>query len=211
MKFPYLTAFGKQNGWYRVGPLARVNNCDFIDTSLAEVARIEFKQHSGEAMVHSTLAFHWARLIEVLHCAESIKTLLHDPDLLSNDLVAQGEKRYEGIGVIEAPRGTLFHHYQVDENDIVTKANLIVSTTSNNTAMNESVRQVAAEYLSGHELTEPLLNNIEVAIRAYDPCLSCATHAVGKMPLQLELINADGQLVDQLTRHSNGEFVRESA
>ena len=211
MKFPYLTAFGKQNGWYRVGPLARVNNCDFIDTPLAEIARIEFKQHSDEAMVHSTLAFHWARLIEALHCAESIKTLLHDPDLLSNDLVAQGEKRYEGIGVIEAPRGTLFHHYQVDENDIVTKANLIVSTTSNNTAMNESVRQVAVEYLSGHELTEPLLNNIEVAIRAYDPCLSCATHAVGKMPLQLELINAEGQLVDQLTRHSNGEFVRESA
>lgn len=208
MKFPYLTSIGKDQGWYRVGPLARVNNCDFINTPLAEAARIEFKQHGGDTMVHSTLAFHWARLIEVLHCAESIKTLLHDPDLMRGELVAQGEKRYEGIGVIEAPRGTLFHHYQVDEHDIVTKANLIVSTTSNNMAMNESVRQVAAEYLSGHELTEPLLNNIEVAIRAYDPCLSCATHAVGKMPLQLELIDAQGQLVDQLVRHSNGEFSR---
>jgi NAD-reducing hydrogenase large subunit len=207
MKFPYLTALGIESGWYRVGPLARVNNCDFIDTPLAEAARVEFKAHSGEALVHSTLAFHWARLIELLHSAESIKTLLHDPAVMKGELVAKGEKRYEGIGVIEAPRGTLFHHYQVDENDIVTKANLIVSTTSNNMGMNESVRQVAAEYLSGQELTEPLLNNLEVAIRAYDPCLSCATHAVGKMPLQLELVNVQGQLVDQLTRHSDGEFV----
>lgn len=210
MKFPYLTALGKADGWYRVGPLARVNNCDFIDTPLAEAARVEFKQHGGATMVHSTLAFHWTRMIELLHCAESIQTLLNDPDLLSNDLVAKGEKRYEGIGVIEAPRGTLFHHYQIDENDIVTKANLIVSTTSNNTAMNESVRQVAAEYLSGRELTEPLLNNLEVAIRAYDPCLSCATHAVGKMPLQLELVDADGELVDKLVRHSSGEFIHGS-
>ncbi len=206
MKFPFLTSLGTAKGWYRVGPLARVNNCDFIDTPMAEAARIEFKQHGGEAMVHSTLAYHWARLIEMLHCAESIKTLLHDPDIMSSDLVAKGEKRYEGIGVIEAPRGTLIHHYQVDENDIVTKANLIVSTTNNNMGMNESVRQVAAEYLSGRELTEPLLNNLEVAIRAYDPCLSCATHAVGKMPLQLELLDAEGKLVDQLIRHSNGEF-----
>ncbi|MGZ4958297.1 MAG: Ni/Fe hydrogenase subunit alpha [Methylomonas sp.] len=204
MKFPYLTSLGMAEGWYRVGPLARVNNCDFIDTPLAEAARVEFKQHGGEAMVHSTLAYHWARLIEVLHCAESIKTLLHDPDIMSSDLVAKGEKRYEGIGVIEAPRGTLFHHYQIDEDDIITKANLIVSTTSNNMGMNESVRQVAAEYLSGRELTEPLLNNLEVAIRAYDPCLSCATHAIGKMPLQLELLDAEGNLVDQLTRHSDG-------
>jgi len=208
MKFPYLLSLGKENGWYRVGPLARVNNCDFIDTPLAEAARLEFKAHSGEAMVHSTLAFHWARLIELLHCAESIKILLHDPDIIGHDLVTQGEKRFEGIGVIEAPRGTLFHHYQVDENDIVTKANLIVSTTSNNMAMNESVRQVAATYLSGRELNEPLLNNLEVAIRAYDPCLSCATHAVGKMPLQLELVDAEGNLVDKLVKHNDGTIDR---
>lgn len=208
MKFPYLLSLGKENGWYRVGPLARVNNCDYIDTPLAEAARVEFKAHSSEAMVHSTLAFHWTRLIETLHCAESIKELLHDPDIMAGELVAQGEKRYEGVGVIEAPRGTLFHHYQVDENDIVTKANLIVSTTSNNMGMNESVRQVAAEYLSGRELTEPLLNNLEVAIRAYDPCLSCATHAVGKMPLQLELLDADGKLIDKLVKHNNGQIER---
>ncbi len=211
MKFPYLLSLGKEDGWYRVGPLARVNNCDSIDTPLAEAARVEFKAHGGEAMVHSTLAFHWARLIETLHCAESIKTLLHDPDILSGELVTQGEKRYEGIGVIEAPRGTLFHHYQVDENDIVTKANLIVSTTSNNMGMNESVRQVAAEYLSGRELTEPLLNNLEVAIRAYDPCLSCATHAVGKMPLQLELVNSQGEVIDTLVKRSNGHIERPNA
>lgn len=208
MKFPYLLSQGKEEGWYRVGPLARVNNCDFINTPLAEAARVKFMAHSPEAMVHSTLAFHWARLIEVLHCAESIKELLHDADLLVGELVAQGEKRYEGIGVIEAPRGTLFHHYQVDDNDIVTKANLIVSTTSNNQAMNESVRQVAAEYLSGRELTEPLLNNLEVAIRAYDPCLSCATHAVGKMPLQLELRDIDGVLIDKLIKHDTGDIER---
>ena len=209
MKFPYLLTLGKENGWYRVGPLARVNNCDYIDTPLAEAARIGFKHHSKEAMVHSTLAFHWARMIEALNCAESIKELLNDPEILSNDLVAKGEKRYEGIGVIEAPRGTLFHHYQIDENDIVTKANLIVSTTSNNMGMNESVRQVAAEYLSGQELTEPLLNNLEVAIRAYDPCLSCATHAVGKMPLQLELFNAEGQLIDKLAKRSDGVITKD--
>jgi len=210
MKFPYLLSMGKENGWYRVGPLARVNNCDYINTPLAEAARAEFKAHSGEAMLHSTLAFHWARMVEILHCAESIKELLHDPDIMGHELVAQGERRYEGVGVIEAPRGTLFHHYQVDENDIVTKANLIVSTTSNNMGMNESVRQVAAEYLSGRELTEPLLNNLEVAIRAYDPCLSCATHAMGKMPLQLELIDAEGTLIDKLVKHSSGQIERPS-
>ena len=208
MKFPYLTSIGKENGWYRVGPLARVNNCDYINTPLAEKQRVAFKAHSGEAMVHSMLAFHWARLIEVLHCAESIKELLHDPDVLKHEEPEKGEKRFEGVGVIEAPRGTLFHHYQVDENDIVTKANLIVSTTSNNMGMNESVRQVAAEYLSGQELTEPLLNNLEVAIRAYDPCLSCATHAVGKMPLQLELVNAQGEMIDKLVKHDTGKIER---
>lgn len=209
MKFPYLTSIGKEEGWYRVGPLARINNCDYINTDIAEKQRREFKAHGGaENMVHSTLAFHWARLIELLHCAESIKELLNDPDVLKYEEPAKGERRLEGIGVIEATRGTLFHHYQVDENDIVTKANLIVSTTSNNMGMNESVRQVAAEYLSGQELTEPLLNNLEVAIRAYDPCLSCATHAVGKMPLQLELVNAQGDLVDKLIKHDTGEIQR---
>jgi NAD-reducing hydrogenase large subunit len=207
-KFPYIVSLGKQQGWYRVGPLARINNCAYISTPKAEAARQDFKAHGGETMIHSTLAYHWARLIEALHCAEAIEDLLHDADIMSDDLVAQGEKRLQGIGVIEAPRGTLFHHYQINEDDIVTKANLIVSTTNNNQAMNESVRQVAAQYLSGQELTEALLNQIEVAIRAYDPCLSCATHALGKMPLQLELLDAQGQLVDSIAKTSDGVMSR---
>ncbi len=209
MKFPFLLSLGQEQGWYRVGPLARVNNCDFISTPRAEKCRKTFKNHSQAALVQSTLAFHWARLIEALHCAEAIKELLHDPDIMGAERVAQGEKRFEGIGVIEAPRGTLFHHSQVDENDIVTKANLIVSTTNNNQAMNESVRQVAAEYLSGTELNETLLNQLEVAIRAYDPCLSCATHAMGKMPLQVELLDANEQRLDRLFKHSTGQIERE--
>ncbi len=206
MKFPYFLSLGKQDGWYRVGPLARINVCDFINTPKAEAARQQLMNISDEKMVHSTLAYHWARLIEILHCAEAIKDLLHDADIMGSDLVAVGEKRREGIGVIEAPRGTLFHHYQIDEHDIVTKANLIVSTTSNNQAMNESVRQVAATYLDGLEITEPLLNHLEVAIRAYDPCLSCATHALGKMPLAVELVNTEGQIVSQLFKSSTGEI-----
>ncbi|NBY21654.1 MAG: Ni/Fe hydrogenase subunit alpha, partial [Gammaproteobacteria bacterium] len=125
---------------------------------------------------------------------------LQDRDLLGQDLLVQGEKRFEGIGVIEAPRGTLFHHYVINEEDLVVKANLIVSTTSNNQAMNESIRQVAATYLNGQEPNEGLLNHLEVAIRAYDPCLSCATHALGKMPLELEILNEEGALINRFKR-----------
>ena len=197
MKFPYLRALGSETGWYRVGPLARINNCDFIPTPLAEQARREFVQHGNGRPVDASLAYHWARMIEAVHCAEAIRELLHDPELLGHDLQAEGDgtKHREGIGVIEAPRGTLFHHYRLNEEGLVEKANLIVSTTNNNRAMNEAIRQVAAEYLDGRTLTEGLLNRIEVAIRAYDPCLSCATHAMGKMPLQVELYDADGKLL----------------
>jgi NAD-reducing hydrogenase large subunit len=134
--------------------------------------------------------------------------LLRDPDLLSNDLVTKGEKRLEGVGVIEAPRGTLFHHYKINEDDVVVQANLIVSTTNNNQAMNEAVRAVAARYLDGKEVTEGLLNHLEVAIRAYDPCLSCATHALGKMPLELELVDAGGDVIDRIAKSSEGRISR---
>lgn len=200
MKFPYIVSRGPELGWYRVGPLARINNCDFITTPLAETARQEFAAYGAGNPVHGSLAFHWARMIEVLHSAEAIGELLLDPDIMGDDLVAHGQKRYEGIGVIEAPRGTLFHHYCVNDEDIVTRANLIVSTTSNNTAMNESIRQVAATYLDGQTVTEGLLNHLEVAIRAYDPCLSCATHALGKMPLELELLDVNEQVVSRIQR-----------
>ncbi len=207
MKFPFLTELGMDDGWYRVGPLARVNNCDYIDSPLAEELRLEFKEHGDNGMLQAPLAYHWARMIELVHCAEKIRELLLDPEILGTDLINRRQKRNSfGIGVIEATRGTLFHHYEVDEDDLVRRANLIVSTTHNNQAMNESIRQVARKHLSGKELTEPLLNNIEVAIRAYDPCLSCATHAVGKMPLVVELRNSAGELVDRLQKNSDGKF-----
>ncbi|MDD5037345.1 MAG: Ni/Fe hydrogenase subunit alpha, partial [Methylococcaceae bacterium] len=208
MKFPYIVELGREHGWYRVGPLARVNNCDFISTPLAEAARQDFVAQSRGGPVHESLAYHWARMIEMLHCAESIRELLHDADILGRDLVACGEKRLEGVGVIEAPRGTLIHHYRIDENDLVTQANLIVSTTHNNQAMNEAVRAVAVRYLDGRVLTEGLLNHLEVAIRAYDPCLSCATHALGKMPLALELLDAQGKRVDRISKGSDGKIER---
>jgi len=209
MKFPYLSALGIEQGWYRVGPLARVNNCDTISTPLAEAARQRFKTFGQGKFVHDTLAYHWARMIEALHCAESIHALLHDPEIVGTELmVKKGERQSQGIGVIEAPRGTLFHDYQVNEEGLVTKANLIVSTTSNNQAMNESVRSVANQYLDGQKITEALLNHLEVAVRAYDPCLSCATHALGKMPLQITLLATDGTVVDQLTKGSDGKIHR---
>jgi len=149
---------------------------------------------------HSTMAYHWARLIETLYAAERIKELLNDPDLQGEDLVVTGERRNEGIAIIEAPRGTLFHHYQVDDNDQVTMANLIVSTTSNNQPMNEAVRVVAEDYIVGKEVTEPVLNLVEVAIRAYDPCLSCATHAIGQMPLIVTLEDSNGTVLDKKAR-----------
>ena len=114
MKFPYIVELGKQKGMYRVGPLARVNNCDFIDMPLAEAARLEFKAFVSEGLVQSTLAYHWARMIEALYCAEGIQSLLNDNELLGSDLRTSGEFREQGVGVLEAPRGTLFHHYQMD-------------------------------------------------------------------------------------------------
>jgi NAD-reducing hydrogenase large subunit len=200
MKFPHLRQFGPDLGWYKVGPLARVQNCDVIPSPLAEAERQEFSAYGGTEPIHATLAYHWARMIEMLHCAEVIRELLDDADLLSGELVAAGPRAREGVGVIEAPRGTLIHHYRVDDDDLVSWCNLIVSTTHNNQAMNSAVRSVARRYLNGRQLTEGLLNHIEVAIRAFDPCLSCATHALGKMPLVLELVEADGMVVEQVVR-----------
>ncbi len=196
MKFPFIKDLGTDKGWYRVGPLARVNTADFIDTPEAEAARKEFMAVTGGKPNNITMAYHWARMIEVLHSAEKIKDLLLDEDLQGDDLVVKGERRSEGVGLIEAPRGTLFHHYKVNEDDQVTMCNLIVSTTNNNVPMNLAVEGVAKKYLSGTEITEGLLNRVEVAIRAYDPCLSCATHALGKMPLTVSVVDHDGQIVD---------------
>jgi len=208
MKFPYLRELGPEAGWYKVGPLARVQNCDQIPTPFADAERREFVDFGGGQPIHATLAYHWARMIEMLFAAEEIKELLHDDDLLGDDLVVTGESRRRGVGVIEAPRGTLIHHYRLNANDQVMRANLIVSTTHNNQALNHAIRQVAKRYLDGRTLTEGLLNHIEVAIRAFDPCLSCATHALGQMPLEVELVDATGARVDALRRDGDGGVER---
>jgi len=206
MKFPFIISEGPENGWYRVGPLARLNVCDRIPTPLAEEERRVFALAGQGEMHFASLAYHWARMIELLHAAEGIRELLEDPDILGKDLITQGERALVGVGLVEAPRGTLFHHYKINENDAIEKANLIVSTTHNNQAMNTAVREVAAQYLDGQQITEGLLNHIEVAIRAYDPCLSCATHALGKMPLEVELLDTCGQVVDRRVKGPEGDL-----
>jgi NAD-reducing hydrogenase large subunit len=200
LKFPFIKALGSGKGWYRVGPLARMNVVRFIDTPLAEAARQEFRKLGDGQPINASMAYHWARMIEVLHAGEKIKELLFDADLQGTDLVVSGQRRSEGIGVIEAPRGTLFHHYRVDDDDLITMVNLIVSTTNNNEAMNLAVAEVAREHLSGVQITEGLLNHIEVAVRAYDPCLSCGTHALGQMDLEVTLLGPDGHVLDQKAR-----------
>ncbi|NLS92509.1 MAG: Ni/Fe hydrogenase subunit alpha [Planctomycetaceae bacterium] len=198
MKFPFIRSLGPEEGWYRVGPLARLNTCSRIDTPKAEAARKAFFAAVGGAPCNVTLAYHWTRMIELLHAMERIEILLNDTDLQGDDLVVAGDRREEAVAILEAPRGTLFHHYRIDSNDQVVMANLIVSTTSNNEPMNRAVRKVAEDHLSGKpEITESLLNHVEVAIRAYDPCLSCATHAMGRMPMELVLIDAGGDVIER--------------
>ncbi len=216
MKFPFLRSLGAELGSYRVGPLVRLQNCDFIPSPLAEAQRREFIAWGRGETVHAALAYHWARMVELLHCTEVIAQLLDDPAILGGELMAEGARQQSpqagaarrwGVGVIEAPRGTLIHDYEVGDDDLVTRCNLIVATTHNNQAMNQAVRWVAREYLDGRELTEGLLNRIEVAIRAYDPCLSCATHALGQMPLVLELLGPQGELLDRVVKSPSGQFL----
>jgi NAD-reducing hydrogenase large subunit len=201
MKFPYLRALGKADGWYRVGPLARLNVCDFIPTPRAQKQFETFRAYTKGKPNNMSLHTHWARLIELLHAAEVIKELLVDKDLQGEKLVKTGRRAPEGVGLVEAPRGTLFHHYRVNADDQIAMANLIVSTTNNNEPMNRAVNWVATTMLSGQpEITEGMLNRVEVAIRAYDPCLSCATHALGAMPLEVTLEGPDGRVLQRKVR-----------
>ena len=198
MKFPYLTHLGKEKGWYRVGPLARCNTAEFIPTPLAQKEFEIFKAYTNGKPNNMSMHMHWARLIELLHSGEMIRELLNDPDLQNDDLVVKGTKTNEGVGVIEAPRGTLFHHYKINDKDQIEMANLIVSTTNNNEPMNVAVNKVAVDFMTGQkEITEGMMNAVEVAIRAYDPCLSCATHALGQMPLEITLYDANNNLLDK--------------
>jgi NAD-reducing hydrogenase large subunit len=198
MKFPYLLNLGPENGWYTVGPLARCNTADFIPTPLAQKEFEIYKDYTKGKPNNMSMHMHWARLIELLHSGEMIRELLNDPDLQGDELVVKGTKQNEGVGLIEAPRGTLFHHYRINEKDQIEMANLIVSTTNNNEPMNRAVNLVAIDAMTGQkEITEGMMNAVEVAIRAYDPCLSCATHALGQMPLEITLYDANNNLIDR--------------
>jgi NAD-reducing hydrogenase large subunit len=204
MKFPFLRHIGRQTGWNRVGPLARLNVCDRISTPLADAELREFRAYTNGQPNNHTMHSHWARLIEILHCAELIKDLLNDPTILDEVDRAKVNRRPEGVGIIEAPRGTLIHHYQVDEKGSITKCNLIVSTTHNNDAMNRAVQWVAQNVLDQQQdITEGMLNQVEVAIRAFDPCLSCATHAMGRMPLKLTVLDAAGGVIAEHVKGSS--------
>jgi NAD-reducing hydrogenase large subunit len=201
LKFPYYKKLGFPEGVYRVGPLGRLNVCTHIDTPLADAELKVFKAMNNGAPVENTLYYHYARLVEALFAAERVKILLDDPDILSSDILnTHQDFRGEGVGVIEAPRGTLIHHYWTDAHGQIQKVNLIVSTGHNNWAMCEAVDSVAKTYISGHEIREGLLNRVEAAIRAYDPCLSCSTHAVGQMPMIVDVLDAQGELVQTLRR-----------
>jgi len=201
LKFPYYKKFGYPNGSYRVGPLGRLNIVEKINTPLANEEFKIFKALNNGHPVENTLYYHYARLIEVLYAVERAHELLEDPDILSKDILNTCfDIKEQGIGVIEAPRGTLIHHYWLKPNGQLTKVNLIVSTGHNNWAMSKAVDSVAKTYIKGPDVKEGMLNRVEAAIRAYDPCLSCSTHAIGQMPIQLEVYDVENRLTQTLKR-----------
>jgi NAD-reducing hydrogenase large subunit len=201
LKFPFYLKMGWPKGVYRVGPLGRLNVADKITTPMANEEFNNFKSIGGGKPVEGTLWYHYARLIEDLYAIERAKEILLDPDVTSADIATDySELTGEGVGVIEAPRGTLIHHYKTDPNGMLTKVNLIVATGHNNWAMSNSVDMVAKTFVDGKKLTEGMLNRVEAAIRAYDPCLSCSTHAIGQMPMVIELMEPDGTIVDRIAR-----------
>jgi NAD-reducing hydrogenase large subunit len=201
LKFPYYKKMGWPDGVYRVGPLGRLNIAEKINTPLANEEFMKYKQLSGGLPIENTLYYHYARLIESLYAAEHVAVLLDDPDILSTQILNTSHNfQGEGVGVIEAPRGTLIHHYQANDNGQLEKVNLIVSTGHNNYAMCKAVDQVAKTYITGPDIHEGLLNRVEAAVRAHDPCLSCSTHAVGQMPMIIDIINQEGSLVRTLRR-----------
>ena len=200
LKSPYYKPLGFPEGIYRVGPLARLNVCEQMGVPKADAELKKFKK-LGRGAVTSSFLYHYARLIEILASIEYVERYMDDPELLGDDLRADaGINHLRGVGVSEAPRGTLFHDYTVDRNGLLQKVNLIVATGQNNLAMNLTVAQIARAYIHGQEISEPLLNRIEHGIRCYDPCLSCSTHAVGQMPLRVQLIAPDGTVVNEVAR-----------
>lgn len=201
LKFPYYKAMGFPAGVYRVGPLARLNLAQIISTPLANAELKYFKSLNPGRMVENTLYYHYARLVEALYATERVGVLCDDPDILSTEILnTRGNYSGHGVGVLEAPRGTLIHDYQADEDGKLLKVNLIVATGHNNWAMSKAVDSVAKTYVKGPKVQEGMLNRVEAAIRAYDPCLSCSTHAIGQMPIQLEIRDPEGSLIRSITR-----------
>jgi NAD-reducing hydrogenase large subunit len=202
LKSPYYTPLGFPDGMYRVGPLARLNVAEQMGTPKADAELKKFKKLGhGRSAVTSSFLYHYARLIEILASIERVEAAMDDADLLSDELRADaGINSLRGVGVSEAPRGTLFHDYTVDRDGLLRKVNLIVATGQNNLAMNQTVAQIARYYVRGNKIPEPMLNRVEHGIRCYDPCLSCSTHAVGQMPLHVQLIAPDGTVLNEIAR-----------
>ncbi|MGA2888271.1 MAG: Ni/Fe hydrogenase subunit alpha [Terracidiphilus sp.] len=199
-KFAYYKPLGYPEGSYRVGPLARLNIVRSMGTPKAEKELAEFKQ-LAKGPVESSFYYHHARLVEILYGIEKIEQILADPLILDKHVRATaGVNRLEGAGQAEAPRGTLSHHYKVDEDGKITWANLVIATGQNNNAMNKGVLQAAKAYVKDGKFAEGILNRIEAVVRTFDPCLSCSTHAFGQMPLAISLVSADGEVVDQVVR-----------
>lgn len=202
LKSPYYLPLDLPDGMYRVGPLARLNVAEQMGTPKAD-AELKLFKKLGRGAVTSSFLYHYARLIEILASLERVERYMDDPDVFSEDLRADaGINSLRGVGASEAPRGTLFHDYTVDRNGLLRKVNLIVATGQNNLAMNQTVAQIARHYIRRQQngIPEPLLNRIEHGIRCYDPCLSCSTHAVGQMPLHVQLIAPDGRVVAEAAR-----------
>jgi NAD-reducing hydrogenase large subunit len=202
LKSPYYSPLGFPDGMYRVGPLARLNVAEQMGTPKADVEFKKFKKLGRDrSAVTSSFLYHYARLIEILTSVERVEAYMDDAELLSEDLRADaGINSLRGVGVSEAPRGTLFHDYTVDRDGLLKKVNLIVATGQNNLAMNQTVAQIARHYVRGNKIPEPMLNRVEHGIRCYDPCLSCSTHAVGQMPLHVQLIAPDGTVLHEVAR-----------
>jgi NAD-reducing hydrogenase large subunit len=200
LKSPYYKPGGYPDGIYRVGPLARLNIADRCGTPLADQEWAEFRELDRGAVL-SSFYYHYARLIEILYAVERIEQILRDKDILNPRVRAfAGPNNEEGIGVAEAPRGTLIHHYRIDKEGLVTWANLVIATGHNNLALNRAILQVAKHFVDGNHLSEGMLNRVEAVVRAYDPCLSCSTHAAGQMALHIQLVAPGGEVVDELKR-----------
>jgi len=200
LKSTYYKPKGYPDGIYRVGPLARLNVADRCGTPRADQELAEFKELQ-RASVLSSFHYHQARLVEILYCVERMEQLLNDPEILNKHVRAIARPNAEeGAGAAEAPRGTLFHHYKIDDQGLIRWANLIIATGQNNLAMNKSVLQVARHFVKGEKITHGMLNRVEAVIRAYDPCLSCSTHALGQMALKIQLLSPEGGLLDEVSR-----------